>query len=400
MGRKAIADIQPCSRLAPPSSSSEQYLKKAAPYTLEDSTLSQSPTDPHSSQISSGRRSSLNEDCPILLELATHHDVLKESDLARCDSFVLHHLSVTIGELLGQGSFGEVRRGVCNGRPVAVKTLCPKLDVRSREGKELLKEIEMMSHGFQHRNVVEFYGIYEHGGLPWLVMELMPGGNLEQYYETKKQARRSRQWRPRTSRAVSWVEDILSALTFLHSQTPPVLHRDIKPGNMLLSADGRSIKIGDFGLSRRCPRSSSAEPTTTVTSEQQDQHPAGSEPGYNLTGTTGTFRYMAPEIYRGEAVYTAAVDVYSFGLLMWFIFAGGHPFSNMDGQTVAQLAATYGYFRPGELKERMMPRKLGDMMKRSWAMKAEERPRAEELLCELELWRMERGGGCGGWLMV
>ncbi|EKX38960.1 hypothetical protein GUITHDRAFT_50121, partial [Guillardia theta CCMP2712] len=270
---------------------------------------------------------------------------------------------LTIGELLGQGSFGEVRRGVCKGRPVAVKTLCPKLDVRSREGKELLKEIEMMSHGFKHCNVVEFYGIYEHGGLPWLVMELMPGGNLEHYYETKKQARRSRQWRPRISRAVSWVEDILSALTYLHSQTPPVFHRDIKPANMLLSADGRSIKVGDFG---------------------QDQHPAGSEPGYNLTGTTGTFRYMAPEIYRGEADYTAAVDVYSFGLLMWFIFAGGHPFSNMDGHAVAQLASTYGYFRPLELKERMMPRKLGDMMKRSWAMKAEERPRAEELLCEVE----------------
>ncbi|EKX38959.1 hypothetical protein GUITHDRAFT_44310, partial [Guillardia theta CCMP2712] len=227
--------------------------------------------------------------------------------------FVLRRSSLTIGELLGQGSFGEVRRGVCKGRPVAVKTLCPKLDVRSREGKELLKEIEMMSHGFKHCNVVEFYGIYEHGGLPWLVMELMPGGNLEHYYETKKQARRSRQWRPRISRAVSWVEDILSALTYLHSQTPPVFHRDIKPANMLLSADGRSIKVGDFGVSRR-------------------------EPGYNLTGTTGTFRYMAPEIYRGEADYTTAVDVYSFGLLMWFIFAGGHPFSNMDGHAVAQLA--------------------------------------------------------------
>jgi len=254
------------SLLSPPSDACPKQ-ENTAPDALDDSTRSQSHTDPHVCQNSSGRRSSLNEDCPILLELATHHAVLKELDLARCDSFVLHRSSLTIGELLGQGSFGEVRRGVCKGRPVAVKTLCPKLDVRSKEGKELLKEIEMMSHGFKHRNVVEFYGIYEHGGLPWLVMELMPGGNLEHYYETKKQARRSRQWRPRTSRAVSWVEDILSALTYLHSQTPPVLHRDIKPGNMLLSADGRSIKIGDVGLSRRCPRSSSVEPTTTVTSE-------------------------------------------------------------------------------------------------------------------------------------
>ncbi|EKX37077.1 hypothetical protein GUITHDRAFT_49320, partial [Guillardia theta CCMP2712] len=193
---------------------------------------------------------------------------------------------------IGRGASGEVRRADYMGKKVAVKTW---RDLGSEEGKDLLKEIGMMSHAFRHKNVVDFYGIYEHDGLPWLVMELMPGGSLEQYYEAKKKSRRDGRWRPETRRAVSWVEDILSALAYLHAQKPPVIHRDIKPANMLLTEDGRTVKIGDFGVSRRCPHSL-------------------------RNGAVGTYRYMAPEIFRGEGQYTAAVDVYSFSLVMWYIF--------------------------------------------------------------------------------
>eukprot|EP00960_Hanusia_phi_P001716 49646-Hanusia_phi.AAC.1 len=71
---------------------------------------------------------------------------------------------------------------------------------------------------------------------------------------------------------------------------------------------------------------------------------------------------MAPEIFRGEARYTAAVDVYSFALVMWYIFAGEHPFSNVDGHTVTSMAATHD-FRPAVLSERMMPRQLQEAMR-------------------------------------
>ncbi|EKX37071.1 hypothetical protein GUITHDRAFT_40459, partial [Guillardia theta CCMP2712] len=271
--------------------------------------------------------------------------------------------------VLGQGSCGEVRSALYNGRQVAVKTLCSKLDARSEEGKDLLKEIGMMSHAFRHKNVVEFYGIYEHDGLPWLVMELMPGGSLEQYYEAKKKSRRDGRWRPETRRAVSWVEDILSALAYLHAQKPPVIHRDIKPANMLLTGDGRTVKIGDFGLSRMCRGSGGFLSDESIMSTE-------------LTGTTGTYRYMAPEIFLGVGQYTAAVDVYSFSLVMWYIFAGEHPFCNIDGHSVASMAAKYN-FRPSLLNDRV-PRELQGIMRRSWAGEGQERPRAAELLEEVE----------------
>eukprot|EP00960_Hanusia_phi_P067588 766661-Hanusia_phi.AAC.5 len=377
-------------------------LQKASEMVLEDVDVCQSENKSPGNQDTTishpkQRRTSLSEDCPALLELATHHKCFKKPDLERCDSFVLHRSSLKIGEqVLGQGAAGEVRRAECKGRQVAVKTLFRQLDVKSPQGRALLKEIGMMSHAFRHSNVVEFYGIYEHEGLPWLVMELMPGGNLEQHYDNKKQARRSRQWSPKTNQALSWVHDILSALKFLHAQQPPVFHRDIKPSNMLLTGNCKTIKIGDFGVSRRCPRSSSEPLSSAVSCEEVGAGNQGD--ACNLTGTTGTFRYMAPEIFRQDADYTEAVDVYSFSFLTWFIFAGGHPFSNLDGQTVAVMASTYDHFRPAQLSERVMPRMLTEMMKRSWAMKAEDRPRADELLHELEELKMRRAG-CGiGWI--
>ncbi|EKX37064.1 hypothetical protein GUITHDRAFT_116789 [Guillardia theta CCMP2712] len=321
------------------------------------------------------RRPSLQDDCPIFLDLVFHHNILKPNDIDRCGSFAIRRSSLTFGDVLGQGSCGEVRSALYNGRQVAVKTLCSKLDARSEEGKDLLKEISMMSHAFRHKNVVDFYGIYEHDGLPWL------------YYEAKKKSRRDGRWRPKTRRAVSWVEDILSALAYLHAQKPPVIHRDIKPANMLLTGDGRTVKIGDFGLSRMCPLSPGKAPLTPGGGRGSggflsDESFMSTE----LTGTTGTYRYMAPEIFRGEGQYTAAVDVYSFSLVMWYIFAGEHPFCNIDGHSVASMAAKYN-FRPAVLSERMMPWELQGMMRRSWAGEGKERPRAAELLEEVEAWR-------------
>ncbi|EKX30953.1 hypothetical protein GUITHDRAFT_122841 [Guillardia theta CCMP2712] len=334
--------------------------------------------DESSAECSAGflRCPSLDEDCPVFLQLASHHDMLHAVEIKRCQTFAIRRSSLTLGDLLGEGSSGEVRSALYNGNEVAVKTLCSKLDARSEEGKDLLKEISMMSYAFRHKNVVEFYGIYEHDGLPWL------------YYEAKKKSRRDGRWRPKTRRAVSWVEDILSALAYLHAQKPPVIHRDIKPANMLLTGDGRTVKIGDFGLSRRCPHAAAASgnssPPRPGGSPQGDA--GGIEISLDLTATTGTYRYMAPEIFRGEGQYTAAVDVYSFSLVMWYIFAGEHPFCNIDGHSVASMAAKYD-FRPSVLSERMMPRELQEMMGRSWAGMAEDRPRAAELLEEIEAWR-------------
>eukprot|EP00960_Hanusia_phi_P036939 752605-Hanusia_phi.AAC.2 len=332
--------------------------------------------------------SSLNQDCPVFLELASQHNILQTAEIQRCETYAIRRASLTVGDLLGQGSSGEVRRGEHEGKYVAVKTLCSKLDLRSQEGKALVQEIGMMSHAFRHPNVVEFFGIYEHDGLPWLVMELMPGGCLEQYYEAKRKSRRDGCWRPRTKKAVLWIRDILSALAFLHSQSPPVIHRDIKPANMLLTEDYKSIKIGDFGLSRKCPYASQ-DPVTQLT-ENHEISPASE---HELTGIKGTYRYMAPEIFRGEARYTSAVDMYSFSLVTWYIFAGEHPFSNIDGFSVASMAEKYN-FRPAVLSERMMPTKLQEMMSASWAARADQRPKAEDLLREFEDWWGAEKAGC------
>jgi len=95
------------------------------------------------------------------------------------------------------------------------------------------------------------------------------------------------------------------AISFLHGCRPPVIHRDIKPGNLLLTAEGH-LKVSDFGLSKIFE---------------------GAQLGaYQMTGVTGTLRYMAPEVMRSEH-YTEKVDVYSFSfvscvckLCVFFVF--------------------------------------------------------------------------------
>ena len=83
------------------------------------------------------------------------------------------------------------------------------------------------------------------------------------------------------------------AIAFLHGCRPPVIHRDIKPGNLLLTAEGH-LKVSDFGLSKIFE---------------------GAQLGaYQMTGVTGTLRYMAPEVMRSED-YTEKVDVYSFSFV-------------------------------------------------------------------------------------
>ena len=149
-------------------------------------------------------------------------------------------------------------------------------------------------------------------GTLMLLSEFVEDGSLDDYV-ARRAAAAGRAWRPSAERALRWAQDLAQAVCFLHACSPVVIHRDLKPSNLLVCAGDR-LKVADFGLSRVKDR--------------------GERRGaYVMTGRTGTLRYMAPEVLRadgrGLCAYDERVDVYSAGMVLWFMCMGERPFGDM-----------------------------------------------------------------------
>lgn len=193
-----------------------------------------------------------------------------------------------IGEVLGRGGMGEVRRAHDRRlkRDVAIKFLRPDLaaqpDVRARFETEARNAARLT-----HPNVVLVLDSGEENGQPYMVMECLPGRSLHDVMAAgpvpEADMRR-------------WTDEVLSALGAAHELG--VIHRDVKPSNILITEDGRA-KIADFGIS------------------QTADGPAHTEVGV----VVGTLAYLAPERLRGEPATTAS-DIYATGVVLSQMAAG------------------------------------------------------------------------------
>ncbi|XP_039132057.1 serine/threonine-protein kinase STY13 isoform X1 [Dioscorea cayenensis subsp. rotundata] len=219
-----------------------------------------------------------------------------------------------IGSKIGEGAHGKVYEGKYGEQIVAIKVLNggntpeEKATLESR----FIREVNMMSR-VRHENLVKFIGACKD---PYMVIatELLPGMSLKKYLSSI---------RPRQLDlhiAIGYALDIARAMDFLHANG--IIHRDLKPDNLLLTANQKNVKLVDFGLARE----------ETVTEM--------------MTAETGTYRWMAPELYstvtlrRGEKKhYTNKVDVYSFGIVLWELLTNRMPFEGMSNLQAAYAAA-------------------------------------------------------------
>ena len=197
-----------------------------------------------------------------------------------------------LGERLGVGGMAEVFDGFDERlhRPVAVKLLKPAMaaqpEVRGRFEDEARAAARLT-----HPNVVAVYDTGEDGGAPFIVMERLPG-------ETLAARLASGPVDPRWLRRVAG--DVLQALQAAHGAG--IVHRDIKPGNVLIAADG-CAKVADFGIAK------SMEGTAAIT-------------GANLV--IGTPAYLAPERLDGQPA-TVRSDLYSLGVVLYEALTGTKP---------------------------------------------------------------------------
>ena len=157
-------------------------------------------------------------------------------------------------------------------------------------------ELEVLSKSV-HPNICQFLGGCTLDGKTFMLFEYMDNGNLRQYLSRRE---------PSVTEKISIALYILAGLDYLARRRPrTILHRDIKPDNIFINAFGVA-KIGDFGSSKLVDQSNDASSRVH-------------------TGEVGTYRWTAPEILR-SSLYDATADIYSFGLLLRYIWSGVLPY--------------------------------------------------------------------------
>ncbi|RYE78405.1 MAG: Stk1 family PASTA domain-containing Ser/Thr kinase [Myxococcales bacterium] len=216
-----------------------------------------------------------------------------------------------LGELLGRGGMAEVRKGtdVRLGRTVAVKRLRTDLASDATFQARFRREAQSAA-SLNHPAIVSVYDTGEelsHDGTdvaqPYIVMEYVAGRTLRDII------REGRKILP--ERALEITSGVLSALDYSHRMG--IIHRDIKPGNVMLTPSG-DVKVMDFGIARAV---SDAQSTMTQTA-----------------AVVGTAQYLSPEQARGETV-DARSDVYSTGCLLYELLTGRPPFVGDNPVSVA-----------------------------------------------------------------
>jgi eukaryotic-like serine/threonine-protein kinase len=199
-------------------------------------------------------------------------------------------------ELIAYGGMGEIFRAHDEllGRPVAIKMLADRFSrdesVRGRFTREALAAARLS--GEPH--TITIFDVGEHAERPFIVMEYAPGGSLEDVLDAEgAQA---------PARVLAWLEQAAAALDAAHHHG--VVHRDVKPGNLLLADDG-TLRVADFGVA-------SAAGLASLTA----------------TGTVlGTAGYLAPEQAHGEAT-SPATDLYALAVVAFELLTGRRPFES------------------------------------------------------------------------
>jgi tRNA A-37 threonylcarbamoyl transferase component Bud32/TolB-like protein len=212
--------------------------------------------------------------------------------------------------LIGVGGMGEVYKALDTklGRHVALKVVSLNRVGDEQSPRRLLKEAQHASR-LNHPNVCTVHEAGEHGGRPFIVMELVEGTSLAESIPAHGLP---------SGEALALARQIAAAVAHAHEHG--VVHGDLKTLNIVITTDRRA-KVLDFGLARARP----VEGVVTVTSDSVVQ-PA----------VRGTLQYLAPEILRGGRTDTRS-DVWALGIILHELAAGSRPFT---GATAAELAAT------------------------------------------------------------
>lgn len=227
--------------------------------------------------------------------------------LSQLDNETVLHERYRLKEIVGHGGMGNVYVAEdlrLPGRLCAIKEVKPEADappeIRRQEQAQFLREASLLAQ-LDHPNLPKVSDFFTDGGRDYLVMDYVPGNNLKELIDESRLQKNTLD----VELVMSWAEQILNAVEYLHQQDPPVLHRDIKPANIKLTPDGR-IKLVDFGLAKIM----AGDDSSTITVIQG----------------RGTAYYTPLEQYGAESEHTdARSDIYALGATLYHLLTGQSP---------------------------------------------------------------------------
>lgn len=237
---------------------------------------------------------------------------------------------------------------------------------------ELMHEMRTLST-LRHPDLVLFLGASLDGDTSFFLTEYMEGGDVENYMRNQRKKTGKDDFKPPFNVGLQWCISMARALSFLHGCSRPIIHRDFKPLNLLLTKD-LNLKVTDFGLSK------------IMRPRLLDPNLKDLTPAPNMSGGVGTYRYMAPEVVRYEQ-YTDKIDVYAMALIMYYILTGRVPFYDQFGAEPERILQAY--IRKEEprptLNSSMATAELRQLMSDAWAIQATDRPSAQECVERLSM---------------
>lgn len=269
-------------------------------------------------------------------------------------------------------------------REVALKEIKERYadDLESRA--RFLLEAEVTG-GLEHPGIVPVYGLGTYGdGRPYYAMRFIRGDNLhdaiQSYHEQNgdgRESERTLQFRNLIGRFI----DVCNAIEYAHSRG--VLHRDLKPGNIMLGRYGETLVV-DWGLAK--PMESLGE--RSLTGERPLQPPSASGSSPTMMGSAiGTPQYMSPEQAAGRVeLFGPTSDVYSLGATLYCLLTGKSPFEDRDVGVILQKVQRGDFPRPRQVNP-SLPKPLEAICLKAMALEPIDRyPTARDLADDLEHW--------------
>ncbi|KAM9420481.1 mitogen-activated protein kinase kinase kinase 7-like isoform 1-T1 [Salvelinus alpinus] len=251
----------------------------------------------------------------------------------------IDYVDIEVEEVVGRGAFGVVCKAKWKGKDVAIKTI-----ESESERKAFIVELRQLSR-VNHPNIVKLYGSCNNPVC--LVMEYAEGGSL---YNVLHGAEPLPYYT--ASHAMSWCFQCSQGVAYLHGMKPKALiHRDLKPPNLLLVAGGTVLKICDFG---------------TACDIQT-----------HMTNNKGSAAWMAPEVFEGIN-YSEKCDVFSWGIILWEVITRRKPFDEIGGPAFRIMWAVHNGTRPPLIKS--LPKPIESLMTRCWSKDPSQRPSMEEIV--------------------